>query len=164
MGRKNCITYGVVTLSLATTLFALAALFTDQWTFFWLACFARALQGLGDCIVIVPTYSVITLEFPENNEVYQGYLNMTLAAGLCLGPAIAVRWFGFIGTNLFFSVLILVFGLSGVYLLPASINDVQARTDGSEEKGQRDILYSSFFKNKWSLMALLAKGVGQMSF
>jgi len=68
------------------------------------------------------------------------------------------------GTNLFFSVLIFVFGLSGVYLLPASLDDVSAGTDGSEEKGQRDILYSSFFKNKWSLMALLAKGVGYMSF
>ena len=78
-----------MTLSLATTLFAQAAMFTDQWTFFWLACIARALQGLGDCIVIVTTFSIITLEFPENNIVYQGYLNMTLAAGLSLGPAIA---------------------------------------------------------------------------
>ena len=41
VGRKNCIGYGVVALSVATGMFALAALFTDQWNFYWFSCFAR---------------------------------------------------------------------------------------------------------------------------
>jgi len=99
--------------------------------------------------------------------VYQGYVNTTLAAGFCLGPTLAatvVRWFGYLGTNMFFAVLILIFGLGGVSLLPERVNEKQVTTDDGEEDKQRDIPYSVFLKNRWSLMTVLAKGFAYLSF
>jgi len=70
VGRKNCIGYGVIALSLATGMFSMAALFTHQWNFYWFSCFARGLQGIGDGMAYITIVSVTSLEFPENNEVY----------------------------------------------------------------------------------------------
>jgi len=85
---------------------------------------------------------------------------MAVGAAFCLGPAltaIVINWFGYLGTNLFFAALILVIGLGGVLFIPARINDGPKETIDPEEVTQRDIPYSAFLKNKWSLMALLAR-------
>jgi len=53
---------------------------------------------------------------------------MALGAGYCLGPALAaivIRWFGYLGTNMFFAVTMLVFGLGGFLALPERINSSQ---------------------------------------
>jgi len=80
--------------------------------------------------------SIISLEFPENNEVYQGYLNMALGMGFCVGPALAailVRWFDYMGTNFIFAALILIIGLGGVFSLPARINEDHSQENDTGE-------------------------------
>ena len=90
---------------------------------------------------------------------------MAVGAAFCLGPAltaIVINWFGYLGTNLFFAALILVIGLGGVLLIPARINDGPKETTDHEEVTQRDIPYSAFLKNRWSLMSITAKVISLM--
>jgi len=111
--------------------------------------------------------SIVSLEFEENNELYQGYLTLAMGVGYCLGPALAafvIGWAGYLGTNMVFAALIMVIGLGGVLFIPARINDAPKETTDHEEASQRDIPYSAFFKNKASLMALLAKIICIMCF
>ena len=104
--------------------------------------------------------SIIYLEFPENDELYQGYLTFAGGMGFTVGPALAtilIRYFDYMGTNLIFASLILIIGLAGVFSLPARINeDHSQETDAEEEVASRDVPYSAFFKNKSSLMSLIA--------
>jgi len=88
-GRKNTIGYGMVLLALSTALVALASLSTSSVTFWSVSFLGRCLQGVGDGLAYVPILSLITLEFPERNEVYQGYAMMALGGGFSLGPFLA---------------------------------------------------------------------------
>jgi len=121
LGRKNCIAYGVVMLTISTAMFALAALFTDPKVFWSVSFVARCLQGAADGIAYIPLTAIISIEFPERPEVYQAYVTMSLGLGCAIGPALAaivIRWFGYMGTNLFFAALIFVIGFAGIYVLP----------------------------------------------
>jgi len=128
IGRKNCIGYGIVIVSFATLIFALAVFCKDDWWFWTISCIARGIQGIADAMVIIAIPSIVSMEFPDKNEVYQGYCNMALGAGFTIGPALAavvIRWFGYMGTFIFFSAATLAYGLVGVALIPDRINNVE---------------------------------------
>jgi len=126
VGRKKCIGYGIVSVSIATLIFALAVFCKDDGWFWTVSCFARGIQGIADAMVIITIPSIVSMEFPDKNEVYQGYCNMALGAGFTIGPALAavvIRWFGYMGTFIFFSAATLVIGLVGVAMIPDRINN-----------------------------------------
>jgi len=151
IGRKNCIGYGVVVLSMSTATFGLAALSTDQWLFWSISFFARCLQGFGDGMCYIPLISLLTLEFPEKNEVYQGYGMMALGIGYSSGPALAaisIRWCGYLGTNMFFASLILTIGAVGTVSMPERINKAPPKSENVTVEGEsHSVSYFEFFKN-----------------
>jgi len=87
---------------------------------------------------------------------------MALGMGYCLGPAIAtiaIRWFGYLGTNMFFAAIMFIFGGGGVFSMPARINKAPKSEHIGFEGESDSIPYTAFLTNKWSLMAILAKPV-----
>ena len=87
---------------------------------------ARFVQGVADGILNVTLFSVVSIEWPENNEVYQGFMQLALGFGLLMGPVISTivaRWFKYIGTLFFFAVVILIIGLICSAILPERLND-----------------------------------------
>jgi hypothetical protein len=52
---------------------------------------------------------------------------MSMGAGLCLGPMIGslvFRWLNYVDTFYFFTVYILVIGLTSVYMIPSRVNNI----------------------------------------
>jgi len=80
--------------------------------------------------VVIP--SIISIEFPLNNETYQGYFGLAQGLGLLLGPILStllVEWLHYWGTFLFFALFILVAGLISACSLPAYINKAASRSE-----------------------------------
>jgi len=59
-------------------------------------------------------------------------------------------------TNLFFSVIMFL-SLGAVYSMPARLNNNHEPQNGSSQASTNVFRYSTFFKNKYSLLALLAR-------
>jgi predicted MFS family arabinose efflux permease len=74
-------------------------------------------------MIAVP--SIIAIEFPEKNELYQGFANMAMGIGLTTGPVIGVivyRWLAYTWTLYFFAALILFVGLLAILLIPKRVD------------------------------------------
>jgi MFS family permease len=69
--------------------------------------------------VAVP--AIISLQFPNNNEVYQGYAVMALGIGLTIGPvfgSIVFSIFNYSTSMFAFAVIVFSVGIYGVILIP----------------------------------------------
>jgi MFS family permease len=97
MGRKNCITIGMSVMTISTFFFGIAAVFPDVGTFYVISLVARGFQGMGDAMVCIAIPSIIAIEFPKENEKYQGWANMALGIGLMFGPALGAMFFAWFG-------------------------------------------------------------------
>ena len=65
-------------------------------------------------------------EFPNNTELYMGYLESGMGFGLTLGPILCSFVFsslGFAGTYLFFAVFLLTFGLLTTCFIPRRLDE-----------------------------------------
>ncbi len=153
VGRKNMVFIGVVLMSLATLMFGLGSLGTSEKAFFIVSFIARMLQGCGDAAIGVSISSIIAIEFPENLEQYMGYLNMSLGAGLCLGPlmgSIVFRYFNYIDTFYLFTAYIFIIGMISVFVIPSRVNKVVVATEDSST-----ISFGFILDNKRSLTAIV---------
>jgi MFS family permease len=56
--------------------------------FFGLSIVIRFFQGVGDSMVATSSYSIVSIEFPHQREVYIGYCQTAVGLGLLLGPVI----------------------------------------------------------------------------
>ena len=124
-GRKNTVLFGVIVMTFSTLMFGMGGFCNDALTFFIVSFIARTFQGMGDGIIAVVIPSIIASEFPKQRELYLGYVNMSLGAGLCLGPmfgALVFRFLSYVDTFLFFSAYILIVGLISVTVLPDRVN------------------------------------------
>jgi MFS transporter, DHA1 family, multidrug resistance protein len=127
VGRKNMVLLGVILMSLATLMFGLGSLGSTEKVFFIVSFIARLLQGTGDAAIGVSISSIIAIEFPENLEQYMGYLNMSLGAGLCLGPlmgSVVFRYFNYLDTFYLFTAYIFIIGIASVSIIPKRVNTV----------------------------------------
>ena len=125
IGRRRAIIGGVVLISCATALFACGALVTRGVTFFWVSLVARGLQGAADALILISVPSIIAVEWPEKNEIYQGYAGMSMGIGLMFGPVIAsvlVRYLDYFWTLMTFAILIFVLGMTAICFIPKRID------------------------------------------
>jgi MFS family permease len=112
-------------MTVATFTFGMGALCNHEVSFFTVSFIARLLQGVADAIISVTIPAIIANEFPLQQERYLGYVNMSMGAGLCLGPlfgSLVFRWLDYLYTFYFFTLYILVIGLSAVWVLPKRVN------------------------------------------
>jgi MFS family permease len=94
-------------------------------TFFALSLIVRFIQGVGDSMVATSSYSIVSIEFPHQREVYIGYCQTAVGLGLLLGPVIGTGIFNFAGYEGTFYVLggILFVSLTiAFFMLPTRIN------------------------------------------
>jgi MFS family permease len=175
MGRKNCITIGMVVLTISTFAFGMAAYFPDVGTFYVVSMIGRGFQGIGDAMVSIAVPSIIAIEFPKDNEKYQGWSNMALGFGLMIGPALGAMfyaWFGYQGSFYVFVGLLFLFGVVGVLLIPQRINKNKQIRDIADEaldqaekekKVDRHVSWMAFFKNRRSFISLITTFMGMLA-
>lgn len=76
-------------------------------------------------MVATSAYSIVSIEFPENRDIYIGYCQTAVGLGLLMGPVIGTSIYGFAGYQNTFYILAGVLTLSfltAVFLLPTRIN------------------------------------------
>jgi MFS family permease len=76
-------------------------------------------------MVATAAYSIVSIEFPHQREVYIGYCQTSVGLGLLLGPVIGTTIYKFAGYESTFYILggILTCSLlTAIYLLPSRIN------------------------------------------
>jgi MFS family permease len=65
--------------------------------FFGLSLLIRFFQGVGDSMVATSAYSIVSIEFPHQREVYIGYCQTAVGLGLLMGPVIGTSIYGAVG-------------------------------------------------------------------
>lgn len=112
-------------MALATLTFGIASLAQDSQLFFIISALARVLQGVADAAVSVTIPGIITLVYPEKQEIYLGYFNMSIGIGTCAGPILGsfiYEYFGYEMTFMCFAVLIFIAFVISVIILPNKLN------------------------------------------
>lgn len=102
--------------------------------FFGLSLGIRFLQGVGDSMVATAAYSIVSIEFPNQREVYIGYCQTSVGLGLLLGPVIGTTIYRFAEYELTFYILAAVLICSvttAFFLIPNRIN--KYKTDKPNE-------------------------------
>ena len=76
-------------------------------------------------MVATSAYSIVSIEFPDQREVYIGYCQTAVGLGLLMGPVIGTTIYGFAGYQLTFYILAAILTLSfatAIFMLPSRIN------------------------------------------
>lgn len=144
-GRRRAILVGSVLISLATAIFACAAFCKDAKSFYIVSFVARSIQGGADAFILVSVPSIIAVEWPEKNEVYQGYAGISMGVGLMLGPVIAtaiVRVLSYFWTLMFFAVLVCILTITATCFIPKRID-----LDTAQAKDIKDVPFKLFFQS-----------------
>jgi MFS family permease len=83
------------------------------------------MQGLGDSMVATSAYSIVAIEFPQQREIYIGYVQTAVGLGLLLGPVIGTIIYSFAGYEGTFYILSGVLTCSlliTTFFLPSRLN------------------------------------------
>lgn len=76
-------------------------------------------------MVATSAYSIVSIEFPHQREVYIGYCQTAVGLGLLMGPVIGTTIYGLVGYEFTFYILAGILCLSfltAIFLLPQRIN------------------------------------------
>ena len=121
IGRKTSILIGSCLISVATLMFAFGSMLGNDVAFFMVSLLARCIQGGADSLILVAVPSIISLEWPHKNEVYQGYAGSALGFGMMTGPLIAsvvVKWLDYFWTQVFFAVFVFLLTMGAYLAIP----------------------------------------------
>lgn len=88
LGSKNTIIFGFFFLTITTFALGWISVITNAQIFKWVAIVVRFFQGLGDILLQVTSYTVITTVFSDDVMKYISYIEITVGLGLGLGPAL----------------------------------------------------------------------------
>ena len=167
IGRKNCVVYGMLILSIATLTFGLASLANTVNSFFIISALARILQGMADAAVSVAIPGIISMVYPEKQEKYLGYYNMSIGVGTCAGPVLGSLIFMFCGygmTFVCFAGLIFTSFVVAVVKIPTKINCANGGLELTEHNNEQDkISYFKFLTNKNAFLLVLTTIIAMIS-
>jgi MFS family permease len=99
--------------------------FSHSKVFFGLSLATRFIQGVGDSMVATSSYSIVSIEFPAQREIYIGYCQTAVGLGLLLGPVIGTGIYAFAayeGTFYALAGVLLCSFVTALLLLPNRIN------------------------------------------
>lgn len=138
LGRKNFVVFGSLFMTIATGTFGLAAYVgKTAGLFFTVSIIARTLQGIADGMATCTMYSIIVMEYPKQQELYLGYLNMAIGVGTCIGPILGSLLARVLTYGEVFSVLAALISFSffaAAFLLPSRLNNSRPPRTESMEK------------------------------
>jgi len=112
--------------------------------FFGLSLAIRFLQGVGDSMVATAAYSIVSIEFPHQREVYIGYCQTSVGLGLLLGPVVGTTIYRFAHYEYTFYILAVVLSISvctAFFMIPNRINKYNSDKPNEvilEQKGNAD--------------------------
>lgn len=113
-------------------------------------------------------FSVVTIEFPEDQDKYIGWAEAAIGIGLVLGPVLGSFLFNFVGytiTFLVFGALLLIGAIMIQVLLPSRVNYTQEKTSEEtmdSEEEDKEVRYSMFLKNFRCLVTLVGCTIIQL--
>lgn len=112
-------------------------------------------------LFILLGYSLITLNFPDNQEKFLGYSEVAIGLGLMVGPALSSLIYDFVGymyTFIIFGCLLLFSVLPILIFIPKEHSSGLDEADSSTalKAKNRKLPYSVFFKNRAVMLTLLA--------
>lgn len=115
---------------------------------------------MADAAVSVAIPGIITKEFPDKQEKYLGYYNMSIGVGTCAGPVLGSIFYMFLSYDLTFgcfAVLIFISCLIAVCILPERLNAMNSRTISMEQRGDvyREITYRDFLTNRTAVLLII---------
>ena len=76
-------------------------------------------------MVATSAYSIVSIEYPKDREVYIGYCQTAVGLGLLMGPVVGTTIYGFAKYEKTFYILAGILSasfLTAVFLLPSRIN------------------------------------------
>jgi MFS family permease len=76
-------------------------------------------------MVATAAYSIVSIEFPQNRDIYIGYCQTSVGIGLLMGPLIGGTIYGLVGYQTTFYILAGILSLSlliAIILIPSRIN------------------------------------------
>eukprot|EP00347_Sterkiella_histriomuscorum_P014772 403359588 len=140
MGRKNAIIYGIIIMAVSTTLNGVISLVDadmsqvkkiDKQTlnsqaFFWASMIARFFQGMGDAFIQTSSFSLITIEFQDDQEKYLGWAEAATGMGLAIGPTLGSLVYEevqYLYTFVIFGGLLMLGGILIFVMLPNRLNE-----------------------------------------
>lgn len=101
------------------------ALMKNPWRFFIVAVIFRFIQGLGDAVLQITSYSMITALYADQMMKYVGYIEIAIGIGLGMGPTIGSIVYSFMkyeGTMYFFGFVNLLGAVLCHIMIPKSFN------------------------------------------
>lgn len=125
MGAKNTMIFGFALMTAMSFGLGLIAEIKNPWTFFLIAVFLRFFQGMGDAVLQITAYSMITALYQDQMMKYIGYIEIAIGIGLGMGPTVGSVVYSYVnydGTMYFFGVINLVGVLICFLLIPGSLN------------------------------------------
>ena len=79
-------------------------------------------------MITVTMPSIIVLEYPDKQELYLGYLNMSIVVGTCIGPILGSILYRFLSYSETFAVFTVLIGISVIVtaiMLPKRLNETR---------------------------------------
>jgi MFS family permease len=101
-------------MTISTLIFGLAAFTNNAWAFFAVSALARTLEGIADASITCTMPSIICREFPDKQERYLGYLNMSIGVGTFFGPLLGCLMYKYLNYPETFGVITLLIGGSAI--------------------------------------------------
>ena len=84
------------------------------------------LQGGAEALIVITVPSIVAIEWPDQNDTYQGYVGISMGIGLTLGPVISsgvVRILNYFWTLIFFAVFVFVLCGIAICFIPSRIDN-----------------------------------------
>eukprot|EP00347_Sterkiella_histriomuscorum_P000894 403374114 len=139
MGRKNAIIYGIIIMAVSTTLNGVISLVDADMpqAFFWASMVARFFQGMGDAFIQTSSFSLITIEFSDDQEKYLGWAEAATGMGLAIGPTLGSLVYEevqYLYTFVIFGGLLILGGILIFIMLPSRLNEgfmIKSKSDNT---------------------------------
>lgn len=135
MGTKNAIIYGFIVEALCIALIGAAGYLNDADTFKWIAIGLRFIQGLGDMMMQVSAFSLVTYTFSDNVIKYCAMVEISIGVGQAIGPFLGNginKALKFTNTMYFFAALCVINIILDIILLPSFLN-IKISSEEKEE-------------------------------
>lgn len=154
-GKQRIIQCSQIILAIATLLFGLSYLFSNEILFVFVALLGRACQGIGIGGYQTAAYSYIPDIWPNEIDERVVIMEISLSLGIGIGPLFGSFLYEFLGYLYVFlvpSAMILFFGIIlSVWVLPhkeAHPNDKENNTKEIDNKQQKTMGISKTFSKK----------------
>mmetsp|Transcript_18746 Transcript_18746/g.16596 ORF Transcript_18746/g.16596 Transcript_18746/m.16596 type:complete len:350 (+) Transcript_18746:167-1216(+) len=140
VGRKKILIFGLCFMGIAMIGFGITPYANSIFMFMALAFFFRFCQGVASCSIQTTSYSIVSMNFPDEQEKYIALIETAVGVGLILGPVLGsalYSLYGFSGTFFIMGTVFLMLTPILYCLIPNSI-DMQDHLETDVERKIHD--------------------------